>query len=83
MLRPIIGVFATQPPQVLLTACLDEVVAVAGNNAIVYCPDKTNIELAAYEDRKVVMQKHLLTAIWGPAHEHDVQYLRVFVGQLR
>ena len=21
--------------------------------------------------------------MWGPAHEHDVQYLRVFVGQLR
>ena len=32
---------------------------------------------------KVVTQKQLLTAVWGPAHEHDVQYLRVFVGQLR
>jgi len=32
---------------------------------------------------KVVMHKHLLTAVWGPAHEDDVQYLRVFVGQLR
>ena len=32
---------------------------------------------------KVVTQRQLLTAIWGPAHEHDVQYLRVFVGQLR
>ena len=25
----------------------------------------------------------MLTAVWGPAHEQDVQYLRVFVGQLR
>jgi two-component system KDP operon response regulator KdpE len=25
----------------------------------------------------------LLTAVWGPAHEADVQYLRVFIGQLR
>ena len=25
----------------------------------------------------------LLTAVWGPAHEDDVQYLRVFVAQLR
>lgn len=32
---------------------------------------------------KVVTHRQLLTAIWGPAHEEDVQYLRVFVGQLR
>ncbi len=32
---------------------------------------------------KVSTHRQLLTAVWGPAHEHDVQYLRVFVGQLR
>jgi two-component system KDP operon response regulator KdpE len=32
---------------------------------------------------KVVTHRHLLTAVWGPAHDEDVQYLRVFVGQLR
>ena len=32
---------------------------------------------------KVVTHRQLLTAVWGPAHERDVQYLRVFVGQLR
>lgn len=32
---------------------------------------------------KVLTQKQLLTAVWGPAHERDTQYLRVFVGQLR
>jgi two-component system KDP operon response regulator KdpE len=32
---------------------------------------------------KVVTHKQLLTAVWGPAHEQDVQYLRVFVAQLR
>ncbi len=32
---------------------------------------------------KVMTHRHLLTAVWGPAHEHDIQYLRVFVGQLR
>ena len=32
---------------------------------------------------KVMTHRHLLTAVWGPAHERDVQYLRVFVGQLR
>ncbi len=32
---------------------------------------------------KVLTHRQLLTAVWGPAHEHDVAYLRVFVGQLR
>jgi two-component system KDP operon response regulator KdpE len=32
---------------------------------------------------KVVTHRQLLTAVWGPAHVEDVQYLRVFVGQLR
>ncbi|MDN3564080.1 response regulator [Paeniroseomonas aquatica] len=32
---------------------------------------------------RVVTQRQLLTAIWGPAHAEDAQYLRVYVGQLR
>lgn len=32
---------------------------------------------------KVLTHKELLTSVWGPAHMHDTQYLRVFVGQLR
>jgi two-component system KDP operon response regulator KdpE len=32
---------------------------------------------------KVVTHRQLLTAVWGPAHEADIQYLRVFVAQLR
>lgn len=32
---------------------------------------------------KVLTHRQLLTSVWGPAHEHDVAYLRVFVGQLR
>lgn len=32
---------------------------------------------------RVVTHRQLLTAIWGAAHEKDVQYLRVFVAQLR
>jgi two-component system KDP operon response regulator KdpE len=32
---------------------------------------------------KVLTHKQILTAVWGPAHEHDTQYLRVYVGQLR
>ncbi|MDX2309050.1 MAG: response regulator [Hyphomicrobium sp.] len=32
---------------------------------------------------RVVTHRQLLTAVWGPAHVEDLQYLRVFVGQLR
>jgi two-component system KDP operon response regulator KdpE len=32
---------------------------------------------------KVLTHKQILTAVWGPAHVHDTQYLRVYVGQLR
>lgn len=32
---------------------------------------------------RVLTHRQILTAVWGPAHEEDVQYLRVFVGQLR
>jgi two-component system KDP operon response regulator KdpE len=32
---------------------------------------------------KVVTHRQLLTAVWGPAHTEDIQYLRVFIAQLR
>ncbi|MGA2129006.1 MAG: response regulator [Xanthobacteraceae bacterium] len=31
----------------------------------------------------VVTHKQILTAVWGPAHSADMQYLRVYVGHLR
>lgn len=43
-------------------------------------------ELLAFLARhagKVVTHKQILNAVWGPAHEGDTQYLRVYVGQLR
>ena len=32
---------------------------------------------------RVVTHKQIFTAVWGPAHTEDTQYLRVYVGQLR
>ena len=32
---------------------------------------------------RVVTHRQILTAVWGPAHTEDTQYLRVFIGQLR
>lgn len=32
---------------------------------------------------KVLTHKYLLREVWGPAHEHEIQYLRVFIRGLR
>jgi two-component system KDP operon response regulator KdpE len=32
---------------------------------------------------RVLTHRQVLTAVWGPAHTEDTQYLRVYVGQLR
>lgn len=32
---------------------------------------------------RVMTQQQLLTAVWGPAHADEAQYLRVYVGHLR
>jgi two-component system KDP operon response regulator KdpE len=43
-------------------------------------------ELLAFLARhagRVVTHKQILTAVWGPAHTEDTQYLRVYIGQLR
>jgi two-component system, OmpR family, KDP operon response regulator KdpE len=32
---------------------------------------------------RVLTHRQILATVWGPAHTHDVQYLRVFIGQLR
>ena len=41
------------------------------------------LSMLARNAGRVLTHKQLLTAIWGPAHAEDVQYLRVYVGQLR
>ena len=41
------------------------------------------LALLARHAGKVVTHKQMLNAVWGPAHEEDTQYLRVYVGQLR
>ncbi len=41
------------------------------------------LALLARNAGKVLTHRQLLTAVWGPAHVNDVQYLRVYIGQLR
>lgn len=38
--------------------------------------------LARHPER-LVTHRQILTAVWGPAHQEDTQYLRVVIGQLR
>ena len=33
--------------------------------------------------RQGLTHRQILTAVWGPAHAEDTQYLRVYIGQLR
>lgn len=55
-----------------------------GGTAVKLSPKEYDLfACLAQGNGRVLTHKQILTAVWGPAHEHDVQYLRVFVGQLR
>jgi two-component system KDP operon response regulator KdpE len=41
------------------------------------------LALLARHGGRLVTQRQLLREVWGPAHEEDAQYLRVFIGRLR
>jgi two-component system KDP operon response regulator KdpE len=41
------------------------------------------LSFLARHSGKVVTHKQILTAVWGPAHTGDTQYLRVYIGHLR
>ncbi|MBI5163458.1 MAG: response regulator [Magnetospirillum sp.] len=41
------------------------------------------LELFARSPDHVLTHKHILKAVWGPAHTDDTAYLRVYVNQLR
>ncbi len=41
------------------------------------------LEMLARSTGRVLTHRQLLVGVWGPAHAEDVQYLRVYIGQLR
>lgn len=41
------------------------------------------LALLARNAGRILTHRQILADIWGPAHEHDLQYLRVFIGRLR
>ena len=41
------------------------------------------LSLLARNDGKVLTHQYLLQKVWGPSHQNESQYLRVFIAQLR
>ncbi|TXH03858.1 MAG: response regulator transcription factor [Nevskiaceae bacterium] len=41
------------------------------------------LHLLTHNAGRVLTHGYILRTLWGPEHEHDTQYLRVYVGQLR
>jgi two-component system KDP operon response regulator KdpE len=41
------------------------------------------LELLVRHTGKLVGQRTLLTEVWGPAYQHEIHYLRVYLAQLR
>jgi two-component system KDP operon response regulator KdpE len=41
------------------------------------------LTLLARNAGRIVTHRHMLRELWGPAHEHETHYLRVYVGHLR
>jgi two-component system KDP operon response regulator KdpE len=66
--------------------CIDFVKHLVMKNgvAVKLTPKEYDIlAMLARHSGRLLTHRQLLTAVWGPAHEDDTQYLRVYVGQLR
>ncbi len=59
------------------------IVTVAGNDVKLSAKEYDLLRILIAHAGKVLTHSHLLKEVWGPAHTEDVQYLRVYVRQLR
>ncbi len=67
-----------------LTIDVTSHVASVGGAPIKLTPKEFELlSLLVRNSGRVVTHRQLLTSVWGPAHTEDLQYLRVFIGQLR
>lgn len=67
-----------------LTIDLAKRQALLGSETLTLSPREWGLlRLLAENAGRVLTHKQMLTAVWGPAHAEDVQYLRVYIGQLR
>jgi len=76
------------PPPIVhagdLTIDIPRRLVTRGNEPVHLSPKEYELLVKLAEaDGKVLSHKDLLISLWGPAHVEDMQYLRVFIGQLR
>jgi two-component system, OmpR family, KDP operon response regulator KdpE len=41
------------------------------------------LRMLAQNAGRIVTHRQILREVWGPAHEDDVHYLRIYIGHLR
>jgi len=58
-------------------------VIVEGSLVTMTAKEWSLLSLLARNAGRVLTHRQLLTAVWGPAHTENTQYLRVYVGMLR
>lgn len=67
-----------------ITVNLSRRIVMKGQAEIRLTPTEYNVLTVLVKNAgKALTHKHLLTEVWGPSHAADVQYLRVFMQQLR
>lgn len=85
-LRHTIGAAAGQPVFTSgpLRVDLEKRQVAVNGDAVKLSPKEYDLlRLLVQHAGKVLTHQFILRQVWGPAHEHDVQYLRVFARQLR
>ncbi|MGE0255600.1 MAG: response regulator [Alphaproteobacteria bacterium] len=58
-------------------------VTVAGHDVKLSRKEFDVLRLLAQHAGRIVTHRHMLREVWGPAHETETHYLRVYIGHLR
>lgn len=58
-------------------------VAVAGQDVKLTRKEFELLRMLAQNAGRIVTHRQILREVWGPAHEDDVHYLRIYIGHLR
>jgi two-component system, OmpR family, KDP operon response regulator KdpE len=58
-------------------------VHVAGSDIKLSRKEFAILQLLAQHAGRIVTHQHLLREVWGPSHEHETHYLRIYIGHLR
>jgi two-component system KDP operon response regulator KdpE len=59
------------------------VAVVRGQEIALSATEYKLLELFARHPGQVLSHEHILAAVWGPAHAHEIGYVKTYVGLLR